>query len=137
MENFIFEYKKGQLFDEDLYLISGAAPKTIFIKPLLEYTETTLIKHSIMRTNSLNLILIKKTTIRHSSNGGYEISNENYCFTIVFPAKITVPVLAKALPSKVAPVSKVMDCIAIIVPLNTEVVPKVAELPTCQNILAA
>jgi hypothetical protein len=30
-----------------------------------------------------------------------------------------------------------MDCIAITVPLNTEVVPKVAELPTCQKILDA
>jgi hypothetical protein len=56
---------------------------------------------------------------------------------MVFPAIITAPVRAMALPSKVAPVSKVMDCIAISVPLKTAVVPKVAELPTCQKILAA
>ena len=55
-----------------------------------------------------------------------------YCFTIVFPAIVTPPILANALPSRVAPVLKVIDCIAIMVPLKTEVVPKVAELPTCQ-----
>ena len=60
-----------------------------------------------------------------------------YCFTIVLPAIITAPVLANALPSSVAPVSKVMDCIVKIVPLKTEVVPKVVELPTCQKILDA
>src|SRR5436190_12190315 len=47
------------------------------------------------------------------------------------------PVLASALPVSVAPVLKVMDCIAITVPLKTEVVPNVAELPTCQKILEA
>ena len=56
---------------------------------------------------------------------------------MVFPAIVIVPVLASALPSSVAPVSNVMDCIAITVPLKTEVVPKVAELPTCQKILVA
>ena len=56
---------------------------------------------------------------------------------MVLPAIVTPPVLAKALPSRVAPVLNVMDCIAITVPLKTEVVPKVAELPTCQKILAA
>lgn len=45
----------------------------------------------------------------------------------------TPPVLASARPVSDAPVLKVMDCIAITVPLNTEVVPKVAELPTCQK----
>src|ERR1035437_2793927 len=51
---------------------------------------------------------------------------------------ITIPaVLASALPLRVAPVSKVMDCMAIIVPLKATVVPKVAELPTCQKILEA
>ena len=47
------------------------------------------------------------------------------------------PVVAKALPSSVAPVLNVMDCMAITVPLKTQVVPKVAELPTCQKIFDA
>ena len=50
---------------------------------------------------------------------------------------VTAPVLANPLPSSVAPVLKVIDCMAITVPLKTEVVPKVAELPTCQKILEA
>src|SRR5450759_36217 len=56
---------------------------------------------------------------------------------MVFPAIVTPPVLSKSLPSSVAPVLKVMDCSAITVPLKTEVVPNVAELPTCQKMLAA
>lgn len=60
-----------------------------------------------------------------------------YCLTIVLPAKTIPAVLASALPFRDAPVSNVIDCIAKMVPLNTEVVPKVAELPTCQKILAA
>lgn len=50
---------------------------------------------------------------------------------------VTDPVRAKILPSILAPVFNVMDCMAITVPLNTLVVPNVAELPTCQKILAA
>ena len=57
--------------------------------------------------------------------------------TIVLPSKATVPDLANALPSKEAPVLKVIDSMAITVPLKTEVVPNVAELPTCQKILEA
>ena len=60
-----------------------------------------------------------------------------YGFTMVLPAMVTPAVLAKALPSRVAPVFNVMDCIAITVPLKTGVVPKVAELPTCQKMLDA
>ncbi len=56
---------------------------------------------------------------------------------MVFPAIVMAPVLAKALPLRDAPVLKVIDCIAITVPWNTEVVPKVAEVPTCQKILDA
>jgi hypothetical protein len=56
---------------------------------------------------------------------------------MVFPAIVIAPDLANALPSSVAPVSNVIDCMAITVPLKTEVVPNVAELPTCQNILDA
>jgi len=56
---------------------------------------------------------------------------------MVLPAIVTPPVLANPLPSRVAPVLKVMDCIAKTVPLKTEVVPKIAELPTCQKMLDA
>jgi len=58
-----------------------------------------------------------------------------YCFTIVLPAIVIPPVLANALPSSVAPVLKVMVCITRIVPLKTDVVPKVAELPASQKII--
>jgi hypothetical protein len=47
------------------------------------------------------------------------------------------PFLARALPVSVAPVLNVIDCIAIMVPLKTEVVPNVAELPTCQKMFEA
>jgi len=50
---------------------------------------------------------------------------------------VTAPVLARARPSSVAPVLKVMDCMARTVPLKDDVVPNVAELPTCQKILEA
>ena len=56
---------------------------------------------------------------------------------MVFPAMVTEPVLARPRPSSVAPVLNVMDCIARIVPLKTEVVPNVAELPTCQKMFDA
>ena len=49
----------------------------------------------------------------------------------------TAPLRANALPSSVAPVVKVIDILASMVPLKTEVVPKVAELPTCQKMLEA
>jgi hypothetical protein len=52
--------------------------------------------------------------------------------TMVLDCMVTPPVRARARPSKVAPVSREMDVIAMIVPWNTEVVPSVAELPTCQ-----
>ena len=60
-----------------------------------------------------------------------------YCFTSALPAIVMPPVLVKPLPSKLAPVLNVIDCIAKIVPFITDVVPKVAELPTCQKILEA
>ena len=55
----------------------------------------------------------------------------------MFPAMVIDPVRASTRPSTVAPVFNVMDCIATTVPLNTLVVPNVAELPTCQNMLEA
>jgi len=52
-----------------------------------------------------------------------------YFFTMVLASITTAPVRASAFPSSEAPVWKVMDCIAMMVPLKTEVVPNVAELP--------
>lgn len=58
----------------------------------------------------------------------FYVSLVSYFFTIVLPANIIPPIRANALPSSDAPVLNVMDCIARIFPLNSEVVPKVAEL---------
>lgn len=57
-------------------------------------------------------------------------------FTIELESNVTAPVRAKALPFSVAPVLMVMDTWARMVPLKIEVVPRVAELPTCQRTLA-
>ena len=46
---------------------------------------------------------------------------------------VTAPFRAKALPVSDAPVLSVMDVKAIMFPKNEVVVPRVAELPTCQN----
>ena len=58
-------------------------------------------------------------------------------FVIVLACNDTPAIRANALPSRVAPVVSVMDWSAIMVPLKTEFVPRVAELPTCQKMLAA
>ena len=50
---------------------------------------------------------------------------------------VTAPVLARALPLRVAPVVSVMDACAMMVPVNVVFVPSVAELPICQNSLWA
>jgi hypothetical protein len=52
-------------------------------------------------------------------------------------SNVTAPVCANALPDKVAPVFTVILVCARIFPLNAVVVPRVAELPTCQNTLQA
>jgi hypothetical protein len=51
--------------------------------------------------------------------------------------KLTEPALANILPSNVALLPTEIDCSAIIVPLKTELAPRVAELPTCQKTLDA
>src|ERR1041384_4446537 len=56
---------------------------------------------------------------------------------MVLESKVTAPFRANSLPSTAAPVVTVMEVNARMLPLKTEVVPKVAELPTCQKILAA
>ena len=55
-----------------------------------------------------------------------------YSFTIVLPAIVTPPICASTLPFILAPVFIVIDCMTITFPFITEVVPNVAELPTCQ-----
>jgi len=50
---------------------------------------------------------------------------------------VTAPVRAKALPDRVAPLSKVILASASTLPTNIVPVPSVAELPTCQNTLQA
>jgi len=50
-------------------------------------------------------------------------------------SKVTAPFRASALPFKVAPVVNVMSVSARMLPLNVELVPSVAELPTCQKML--
>src|SRR5438128_2191975 len=53
--------------------------------------------------------------------------------TTTLLSSVTAPVRAKARPLSVAPVVRVTDAWAMIVPLNTVFVPSVAELPTCQR----
>jgi hypothetical protein len=57
--------------------------------------------------------------------------------TPVLSSNVTAPVRAKALPFNTAPVVSVTDAWAMMVPTKIELVPRVAELPTCQNTLAA
>src|SRR5437667_4382589 len=56
---------------------------------------------------------------------------------ISLESRVTAAVRANSRPSTVAPVVTVMKDKARMFPLNTEPVPKVAELPTCQKTLAA
>src|SRR4051812_30277577 len=51
--------------------------------------------------------------------------------------KVTEPLRANSLPSTPAPVVTVIEVDARMFPLKLEVVPRVAELPTCQRMLAA
>ena len=56
---------------------------------------------------------------------------------MVSVSKVTAPFRASALPSRFTPVAIEMDVSAMMFPLNTEFVPNVAELPTCQKTLQA
>src|SRR4029077_14610922 len=51
--------------------------------------------------------------------------------------RVTVPVRVDSLASKVAPAFSVIDSSASVLPLNAELDPKVAEVPTCQKTLKA
>lgn len=56
---------------------------------------------------------------------------------IVLSSRVTAPFRARARPCRVAPVLRVIDVNASMVPEKLLVVPSVAELPTCQNTLHA
>jgi hypothetical protein len=55
----------------------------------------------------------------------------------VLVSNVTAPVRAKARPSSATPVVSVIEAWAMMVPWKIEFVPRVAELPTCQKMLAA
>jgi hypothetical protein len=55
----------------------------------------------------------------------------------VLSSKVTEPLRANARPWTSAPVLTVIDVSAMIVPTKSELVPSVAELPTCQKTLHA
>ena len=56
---------------------------------------------------------------------------------MVLESNVTAAVRANSRPSTVAPVVTVIEAKARMFPLNTEPVPNVAELPTCQKTFAA
>jgi hypothetical protein len=56
---------------------------------------------------------------------------------MVLESSVTAPLRANTLPRSVAPVSSVAEVSAMIVPTKLLVVPRVAELPTCQKTLHA
>ena len=56
---------------------------------------------------------------------------------IVSSSRVTDPLRASARPAMVSPVSTEIDVRARMVPVKVEFVPRVAELPTCQNTLQA
>ena len=56
---------------------------------------------------------------------------------IVSSSRVTAPLRASARPAMVSPVFTEIDVRARMLPLKAEFVPRVAELPTCQNTLQA
>jgi hypothetical protein len=56
---------------------------------------------------------------------------------MVLESSVTAPFRASTLPCSVAPVSRVADVSAMMVPTKLLAVPRVAELPTCQKTLHA
>ncbi len=57
--------------------------------------------------------------------------------TNVSSSSVTAPLRARARPCTVTPLFTVIEVKAITLPTKTEPVPRVAELPTCQNTLQA
>lgn len=79
---------------------------------------------------------VPKNTRGNVAGSGAAIGMLAAQLVMVLASSVTAPLRAKALPSViVAPVSIVMLVSARIWPSNAVVVPSVAELPTCQNIL--
>jgi hypothetical protein len=60
-----------------------------------------------------------------------------YGAVTVLLSNVTAALRARALPCRLVPVFKVTAWRAMIVPLKMEFVPRVAELPTCQNTFLA
>ena len=56
---------------------------------------------------------------------------------ITFESRVTAPVSASSRPVMSAPVTAVIEALAMTVPTNCVALPSVAELPTCQNTLQA
>src|SRR6058998_1771596 len=56
---------------------------------------------------------------------------------MILESSVTAAIRANSRPSTAAPVVTVMEAKARMFPLNTEPVPRVAELPTCQKTFAA
>ena len=61
----------------------------------------------------------------------------SYGAVIALVSKVTAALRASALPSRLAPVFTVIEASAMMVPLKTEYVPRVAELPICQKMFLA
>jgi hypothetical protein len=66
-----------------------------------------------------------------------DVAREHVGTVTTLSSMVTAPPNAKARPLTVAPVFSVIDVVARIEPAKFVVVPKVAELPTCQNTLHA
>jgi hypothetical protein len=75
--------------------------------------------------------------IKISDEGAGVIGGEVDGALMVLLSKVTAPFRARALPWMVAPVLSEIEERAKIFPANRVVVPRVAELPTCQNTLEA
>jgi hypothetical protein len=71
------------------------------------------------------------------ATGGVVVAGAQEGLVITFVSRDTCPLRANARPSTFAPVSRVIEVRARMVPLKLDAVPSVAELPTCQNTLQA
>src|ERR1700733_948258 len=56
---------------------------------------------------------------------------------MVLDCSVTAPLCANSLPFTMEPALSVMDWLARMLPLKTELAPRVAEVPTCQKTLKA
>ena len=63
---------------------------------------------------------------------GVAVAAEHGERVMVLESIVTAALRARTRPSTVAPVVRVMEVSAMIVPVNVELVPRVALLPTCQ-----